>query len=433
MVCSGEAAMTVSADAVFAKIRWRILPLLTVCYFIAFIDRVNVSLAALSMNQELHFTPVIYSWGAGIFFFGYFLFEVPSNLILERIGARVWIARIMVTWGILSILMATVRGPTSFYVIRFLLGAAEAGFYPGIMLYLTYWFPQHERARVTAWFFVAAPIASALGGPISGALLGLQLASLHGWQWLFIVEGAPALILGVVVWAVLRDRPDDAPWLTAPEREVLAAKLAADRAARANPKHLTLWQGLREPRILLLSAIYFGCVAGNYGLTFWLPQIIKGFGASNFQTGLIFALPYALGAVALILWSMHSDRTGERIAHVVIPLALVTAALLLSSQLTSPAAMMAVLCVAGIGIFANVPPFWTLPTSVTVGTGAAGGIALVNSIGNLSGFLAPYLIGVLKESTGGFGIPLAVLAIFPFAAMILTLRIRRLQPAPTGG
>jgi MFS transporter, ACS family, tartrate transporter len=421
------------ATRVFAKVRWRILPLLTLCYFIAFIDRVNVGFAALGMNHDLGFTPVVYSWGAGIFFFGYFLLEVPSNLILERIGARIWIARIMVTWGILSMAMAAVRGPVSFLTLRFLLGVAEAGFFPGIMLYLTYWFPARERARVTAWFFLANPIASAVGGPISGALLGLHLAGLSSWQWLFIFEGAPAVILAVVVWAMLRDRPDTAEWLTPAEREVIASRLAADHATRATPTHLTLRQGLSEPRILLLSAIYFGCVGGNYGLTFWLPQIIKEFGVSNFQTGLIFALPYVIGTLAMILWSMHSDRTSERIAHVVIPLALLIAALLASSQLSSPVWTMVVLCGAGIGIFSNVPAFWTLPTSITVGTAAAGGIALVNSIGNLSGFLAPYLIGVIKDSTGSFRIAFAVLAILPFTALILTLLVRRLQPAPVSG
>jgi D-galactonate transporter len=425
--------MTATADAVFARVRRRILPLLTVCYFISFIDRVNVGFAQLGMKQDWGLTPGIYGLGAGLFFIGYFVFEVPSNLILERIGARVWIARIMVTWGILSMAMAAVGGPLSFYVLRFLLGVAEAGFFPGIVLYLTYWFPARERARATAWFFVANPIASAVGGTISGALLDLRLADLHGWQWLFLIEGAPAVILGVIVWVVLRDRPDDARWLTGPERELIAAELAADRATRTSPGHLSLWRGLREPRILLLSAIYFGCIAGNYALTFWLPEIIKGFGVSNFQTGLLYAVPFTIGAIAMILWSLHSDRTGERIAHVVIPLAVVTAALLASSQVSSPVPTMAVLCVAAIGILANTPPFWTLPTSITVGTAAAGGIALVNSIGNLSGFLAPYLIGVIKDRTGSVHNAFALLAILPFAALILTWQIRRLQPAPTSG
>jgi MFS family permease len=422
--------MTPITEAAFARVRRHVLPLLTLCYFVAFIDRVNVGFAALSMNADLGFTPVIYSWGAGIFFLGYFVFEVPSNLILERVGARLWIARIMITWGIVSMAMAMVRGPISFLALRFLLGVAEAGFFPGIMLYLTYWFPAPERARVTAWFFVANPIGSAVGGAISGALLGLHLGGLSSWQWLFLLEGVPAVALGVVVWAVLRDGPDDAPWLPATERAALATVLIADRQARANPRHLSLRDGLREPRILLLSGIYFGCVAGNYGLTFWLPQIIKEFGLTNFQTGLLNALPFAIGAGVMMLWSQHSDRTGERIFHVAIPLALVTAALVASSQLASPVAMMAVLCVAGIGIFANTPPFWTLPTSVTVGTAAAGGIALVNSIGNLAGFLAPYLIGVIKDSTGSFRIALGTLAILPLAGMILTLWLRRLSPAP---
>jgi MFS family permease len=421
--------MSAPATAVFAKLRRRILPLLALCYFVAFVDRVNVGFAQLGMKQDLGFSPVTYSWGAGIFFFGYFLLEVPSNLILERVGARRWIARIMVSWGILSMAMALVQGPASFYAMRFLLGAAEAGFFPGVILYLTYWFPASERARVTASFFLASPIASAVGGPISGALLGIHWAGLHGWQWLFVLEGAPAVIIGAIVWTRLRDRPDDAPWLTAAERDVLAAELAADLRARAVSTPLTLWQGLTQPRILLLSAIYFGCVAGNYGLTFWLPQIIKGFGVSDLETGLLYGLPFAIGTAAMLVWSAHSDRTGERIAHVAAPLLLVAASLLVTSQLQSPVWTMVFLCLAAVGIFANVPTFWALPTQIMVGTAAAGGIAFVNSLGNLSGFAAPYLIGLLKDRTGSFSVALAALAIFPIGAMLLMLPLRnRLRP-----
>jgi MFS family permease len=387
---------------------------------------VNVGFAALGMNKELGFDPGVYGWGAGIFFIGYFLFEVPSNLVLERVGARRWIARIMVTWGIISIAMAAVRGPTSFYVLRFLLGAAEAGFYPGVVLYLTYWFPQAERARVMAWFTLANPIATVIGAPISGAILSTAgFSGLRSWQWLFVLEGAPAVILGVVVWVVLRDRPSQAAWLTTEDREVIEARLTADREARAIQKPLTLWQGLSQPRILLFGAIYFGCIAGNYGLGFWLPQIVKAFGVTNFQTGLISALPYAFGAVAMMIWGAHSDRTGERIGHVAWPLLLVTASLVVCSQLTSPVWTMVFLCLAGIGIFANTPPFWTLPTAVMTGTAAAGSIALVNSLGNLSGFVAPYLIGSIAGRTGSFRTGLAALAILPLTSMILTLRLGR--------
>jgi ACS family tartrate transporter-like MFS transporter len=409
------------------KVKKRLIPLLMLCYFVSFIDRVNVGFAALSMNRDLGLDPAVYGWGAGIFFLGYFIFEVPSNVLLERFGARLWIARIMISWGIISMGMALVRGPSSFFALRFLLGAAEAGFYPGVVLYLTYWFPAEERGRVMGWFTLANPISTVFGAPISGAILGAagSFAGLRTWQWLFLIEGAPAIVMGIIVGIFLTEKPSQAQWLTAEERESVARRIAADEATRAIKRNLTLWEGLVNPQILLFGAIYFGCIAGNYGLSFWLPQIIKSFGLSNFETGLVAAIPYACGAVGMMLWSAHSDRTGERIAHVALPLLLAGVSLLICSQLHNPVLTMVFMCFAGIGIFANTPPFWTLPTSLMTGKAAAGGVALVNSLGNLSGFILPPLIGWIRESTGNFSSSLAALAAVPIGSMALTLWLGR--------
>ena len=417
------------ADAearVFKKVRGRLVPILMLCYFVAFLDRVNVGFAALQMNRDLGFGPAVYGWGAGVFFIGYFLCEVPSNVILELKGARVWIARIMISWGLVSMANALIRGSTSFYVLRFVLGAAEAGFYPGVILYLSAWFPSAERARVFGWFTLANPAAAVLGGPLSGAILSSpEWLGLRSWQILFLVEGMPAVVLGWVIWRFLDDRPSEARWLGEGERALLARRVAEDAARRTYQQRLTLWQGLGNPRVLLLGAVYFGCIAGNYGLSFWLPQIVKAFGVTNFQTGLIAALPYGFGAAAMVLWSQHSDRTGERTWHVVLPLLLASAALLAGSRLTNPVLTMALMCLAGMGIFANTPPFWTWPTSLMGGVAAAGGIALVNSLGNLSGFVAPFAIGAIKRRTGSFHLGLAVLGTMPLLSALLMLLLAR--------
>jgi ACS family tartrate transporter-like MFS transporter len=427
--------MTDEESRVLKKVEKRLIPLLMLCYFISYIDRVNVGFAALSMNRDIGLDPVVYGWGAGIFFLGYFVFEVPSNVILDRIGAHLWISRIMISWGIVSMAMAAVRGPTSFYVLRFLLGVAEAGFYPGVVVYLTYWFPTEARAKVMSWFTLANPISTVIGGPISGGILGAagSFGGLRTWQWLFLIEGAPAVMAGFLVLFFLKDRPSQAQWLTPRERETVENAVREDQARRVFQKKLTLWQGLTNPHVLLLGAIYFGCIAGSYGLAFWLPQIVKGFGVTNFQTGLIAALPYACGAVAMVLWGAHSDKTGERIWHVALPLLLTGTSLLVVSQLHDPVWTMVFMCLAGMGIFANTPPFWTLPTSLMLGTAAAGGVALVNSLGNLSGFVAPYMIGWIRNSTGSFQPGLAALAAMPVASMILTLWLgRRSRRQPTG-
>ncbi|UTD25931.1 MFS transporter [Bradyrhizobium sp. WD16] len=411
--------------ATISAISRRIIPFLVLAYFLAYLDRVNLGFAALTMNAELKFSPIVFSWGAGIFFIGYFIFEVPSNIILHKVGASRWIARIMVTWGVISALMATVGGTSSFYVLRFLLGVAEAGFFPGIILYLTYWYPAEYRARILAAFAIAVPVSTVIGAPISGYMLGLDgVAGLRGWQWLFILEGVPSIVLGIVTWFFLTDRPAAATWLSAPQKAWLAGRLAREEAARAAAHPMSLGQAMSSPKVLVLSLVYFGFVGALYGMQFWLPQIVKAFGLSNVETGFVTAIPYLFGSIAMVLWGRHSDRTRERVWHVALPLFLTAIALAASSTLGNPTATMVALTVAAIGVFCTFALFWTLPTAFLSGTAAAGAIALINSIGNLAGFGGPYLIGWVKESTGSTETGLLVLAILPLVAGILVVLLR---------
>jgi MFS transporter, ACS family, tartrate transporter len=404
-------------------ISMRLIPFLVMAYFFAYLDRVNLGFAALTMNADLKFSPTVFAWGAGIFFIGYFIFEVPSNLALERFGASRWIARIMVTWGIISTLMATINGEWSFYILRFLLGVAEAGFFPGIILYLTYWYPAEYRGRFLAAFVVAVPMSTVIGAPVSGLLLGLNGAmGLKGWQWLFVIEGIPSVLLGIVTWFYLTDRPEKAEWLNAEQKAWLASKLQAENAAKQATGHLSLGQVLSSPKVIALSLIYFGYVGAVYGMQFWLPQIVKAFGLTNAQTGFVTAIPYLFGTIAMILWARHSDATRERVAHVGGPLLLTAVALGVSSYITDPTTTMIVLTVAAIGMFCTFAVFWTLPTAWLSGTAAAGAIALINSIGNLAGFGGPYLIGWVKETTGNTSTGLLVLSLLPLAAGLLAFR-----------
>jgi D-galactonate transporter len=401
-------------------ISWRLIPFLVLAYFFSYLDRVNLGFAALTMNADLKFSPLVFAWGAGIFFIGYFIFEVPSNLALERFGASRWIARIMVTWGIISAAMAMVSGEMSFYVLRFLLGVAEAGFFPGIILYLTYWYPAEYRARFLAAFAIAVPVSTVIGAPISGLLLGLDgMMGLKGWQWLFILEGIPSILLGIVTWFYLTDRPEKADWLTAEQKAWLKAKLDSEIATKQAAQHLTLGQALSSPKVITLSLIYFGFVGALYGMQFWLPTIVKAFGLTNAQTGFVTAIPYLFGTIAMILWARHSDATRERVAHVGGPLLLTAAALAASSYISDPTITMIVLTFAAIGVFGTFAVFWTLPTAWLSGTAAAGGIALINSIGNLAGFGGPYLIGWVKDATGSTSNGLLVLSLLPLVAGLL--------------
>ena len=358
--------------------------------------------------------------GAGIFFIGYFIFEVPSNLALKKFGASRWIARIMVTWGLISALMSLASGEWSFYALRFLLGVAEAGFFPGIILYLTYWYPAKYRARFIAAFAIAVPVSTVIGAPVSGLLLGLDGATgFKGWQWLFIIEGVPSILLGIVTWFYLTDRPERASWLSAEQKAWLASKLDAEIAAKQAVKHMTLGEALTSPKVLMLSLIYFGFVGALYGMQFWLPQIVKAFGLTNAQTGFVTAIPYVFGTIAMILWARHSDASRERVFHVGGPLLLTAFALAVSSYISSPVMTMVVLTVAAIGVFCTFAVFWTLPTAWLSGTAAAGAIALINSIGNLAGFGGPFLIGWVKEATGHTSTGLLVLSVLPLIAGLL--------------
>ncbi|GAC1339962.1 MAG: MFS transporter [Acetobacteraceae bacterium] len=417
------------------RIAWRLLPLLILAYFISFLDRVNVGFAAIQMNKDLGFTATVYGWGAGIFFLGYFLLEVPSNLALERFGARVWIARIMVTWGIISALMAFVTGIWSFVAMRFLLGAAEAGFFPGIILYLTYWFPSEYRARIVGMFMVAIPISSFLGSPVSGALLNLSGLGLRGWQWLFIIEGLPAVLMaGAVLW-LLPDRPAQARWLPAAERDWLTRQLDAEAARSALKVRPPLWQVLRDKRVLLFAAIYAGSTGSSYGLTLWTPQIIKGYGLGNFETGLLNSIPYGIACVAMVLWGRHSDRVGERRWHLALAFLLLTVGLLGGTVLSGLAPLVGALTVAAAGVYMLKGPFWALATEHLSPVTAAASIAAINAIGNLAGFVGPYAIGAIKDATGSFELallPLVGLALLAAGLSLVPGRTRLPTPAPAG-
>ena len=418
-----------------AKVSARLVPFLMLCYFVAYLDRVNVGFAGLTMRKDLALSNAAFGLASGIFFLSYFVFEVPSNLFLHRFGARKWIARIMLTWGLVSGADAFVQGEYSFYLVRLLLGAAEAGFFPGIIFFLTLWFPGVYRGRIVAWFMAAIPASSVIGAPVSSLLLYLDgVGGLKGWQWLFVVEAVPALILSVVVFFYLTDRPADATWLAPDERRWLSDRLAAEERQRMAAEHISVGQALRDWRVLTLALVYFGGVATNYGIGFWLPQIVQSFGGlSKFQIGLITAIPYAVGTVTMVLWGRHSDRRMERKLHVAIPLAVAAVGIALAGLVSDPLIKMVLLSIAGFGVFANLPVFWTLPAAFLSGAGAAAGIAIINALGNLAGFVGPYAMGWIKDSTGSFGgglLLIAALALIGCIAVLLLRHDTRLETAP---
>jgi ACS family tartrate transporter-like MFS transporter len=380
------------------------------------------------MNKDLGFSPTVFGFGAGIFFLGYFLFEVPSNLVLDKVGARIWIARVMITWGLISGAMAFVQGPNSFYALRFLLGAAEAGFFPGIILYLSYWFPARQRAAVTAIFMAAAPLSTVLGSPVSGALLEMHgLLGLSGWQWMFIIEAVPALILGVIVLFYMTDRPEKAKWLRDDERNWLVTTMNAEAAKKAGTASHSVWRGLADPRVIALSLVYFGTSAGLYTLGIWAPQIIKEFGLSSLQVGFLNALPGIVAIVAMVLWARHSDRSGERTWHVVGACLLASLGLVLAGFAGSVLAVLLALTLVNIGISSAKPPLWSMPTLFLSGSAAAAGIATINSIGNLGGFVGPAMIGWIKDLTGSFQGGLFFVAALLVLSAVLTLVLARSQ------
>ncbi len=413
------------AGAILAKAAWRLIPIMCLMYVVSFLDRSNISFAALTMNSDLGFSPEVYGRGAGIFFLGYFLFEVPSNLALEKVGARAWMCRIMVTWGLLSMACAFVQGATPFFILRFALGAAEAGLYPGLILYMTYWFPQASRARFIAMFLAAVPAASVIGAPISGWLLGFE-GRLHGWQWLFLLEGAPSVLLGIAVLWLLPNRPDSASWLTAEEKQIITTRVAADRHDDVQGETLHgLWEMLADKRIWIFIIPDFSIVIGLYGLGLWMPQMIKALGFSNQETGFVVALPYIVAMIAMVGLGISSDRSGERVRHVAGAALAGALGLLGAALLHGSVAIILSFCLASAGIYAALAVFWTLPTTILRGMAAAGGLALLNSFSNLGGYFGPDLMGRLKQLTGNYTFGLEVLAGFLLLAAVSVLLIGR--------
>jgi ACS family tartrate transporter-like MFS transporter len=416
------------SQTTMARVRRRLIPFLFLLYVVAYLDRVNVGFAALDMNRDLGFSAAVYGLGSGIFFVSYTLLEVPSNLMLARVGAGLWIARIMLTWGLVSAAMAFVQDATAFYVLRFLLGAAEAGFFPGIIYYLTQWFPARERARAVALFMTGTAIAGVVGGPLSSLLLLLDGTwGLRGWQWLFVIEGLPAVLLAPVVWRQLNQLPATAPWLPEDERRWLIEALAAEQATRSDV-HGTVRAAFASPRLWALAAIYFCVVLAFYGVSFWLPQILQQLGtASSATVALISALPYVTAAVAMVLVGSHSDATGERRWHVAGPALIGALGFVMAATVpTSLGLSLAALSVAAMGVWSALGPFWALPTAFLTGRAAAGGVALVNSVGNIGGFVGPTLVGYVRDTTGGFAAGLWVLAagLVIGAAIVVWLPVR---------
>jgi MFS transporter, ACS family, tartrate transporter len=418
---SAGTGFTSEEERILTKVMWRIVPFLLLCYIVAYLDRVNVGVASLTMNQDLGISPSEFGWSAGLFFLGYFLAEVPSNLALQAVGARKWIARILISWGLLSAATAFAVGPVSFGAMRFLLGLGEAGFTPGVFLYFTYWFPARIRGRATAAFLLGIPIANILGAPLSSSLLALNgVAGLHGWQWLLILEGLPASILGFVCLFTLTDKPEQAKWLSGEERAWLTETLESERQAIAARHSSSLKDAFCNWRVLVCAAVNFCAIIGSVGLGLWMPQILKGFGFSVVTVGFLAAIPYICGAITMMLWARLSDGGGERSWFVASALLFGAASLIVCGYATSSALISIVaLCGAVIGIMCYQSTIWPIPSSFLTGSAAAGGLALIVSIGNLGGFVGPYLIGEIRQATGSFSLALISVAAFLILAAVL--------------
>lgn len=413
-------------EAVSLKIVRRLVPFIFLLYFVNQVDRVNVAFAALTMNKDLGLTAEMYGFGAGIFFIGYFLFEVPSNLIMHRVGARIWMLRIMLSWGLVSMGTMFIQGPMSFYVARVLLGLAEAGFVPGMFLYLAAWVPERHIGRATALFVLAGPLTTVLAGPLSAMLLELDGAlGLKGWQWMFLIEGAPAVLLAFATLRFLPDSPQDAAWLAQDEREWIVARIREQDAAAGQRGGRSLLHGLASPIVLLLSAIYVAMVVGLYGIAFWLPQIVRGIGFSNLQTGFVVAVPYALATLACVAWSRRSDRSLERRWNFALPCLLASAGLMGSALMGGGWLTLVPISVAVVGIWAALPVFWCIPGRYLGGVASAAGLAMINSVGNLGGFAGPYLVGWMRGGGSSFTTALVVLAAGPLVAGLLVVLLPR--------
>lgn len=408
-----DAASDIDADTLYKKVFWRFIPFLMLCFMAAYLDRVNVGFAKLQMLQDLKFSETVYGLGAGVFFIGYFLFEIPSNVIMYRVGARRWIARILITWGLISGTMLFVKTPTTFYILRFMLGMAEAGFFPGVILYLTYWFPVARRGRINALFMMAVPLSGVVGNPLTGWILQRfnQVGGWAGWQWVFFLEAIPSVLFGLIVLFRLDDSIEQASWLSPDEKRLLASNIAEDCQRKKTQSLVTV---LLLPRVWAMVIIYFGICMGMYGVGFWMPTIVRNSGVQDVALiGLLTTIPPIFTALAMVLNSTHSDRSGERRWHIAIP-CIVGAVGLATTGLTignTPLALLA-LTVGYAGTMAGAPVFWNLPTSVLGGVAAAAGIAMINSLGNLSGFVSPYLVGWLKDVTGSINSGMYILAFF---------------------
>ena len=424
-------APTVSLEiGTIRRVSWRLMPFLLLAYLICYIDRVNVGFAALQMNKAIGLDPKTYGLGAGIFFIGYFILEVPSNLALERFGARTWIARIMITWGLVSGGFALIGGPTSFLVLRFLLGAAEAGFFPGVILYITYWYPVRYRAIIVGIFMVAIPVAGLVGSPISGAILYLDgVLGLAGWQWVFVLEAAPAVLLGIASFIWLTDRPQHATWLTVEQRQWLITSMEAERRRAPRVSHESVWRVITNKYVLIMALVYSGAAGASSALALWMPQLVKSFGLTNWQTGLLNAIPFGIAAVWMLLWSRNSDRMGERVWHNALPLGWMVLAMLGTfAAIGSLWAMIPLLTLIAAGTYCSKGPFWALSSEWLGAASAAAGLAQINALGNLSGFIFNYLIGWIQAETGSFPLALMPIAIVSALGTLSVLIIGRRQP-----
>jgi ACS family tartrate transporter-like MFS transporter len=426
----GDTATTASSlleERAIRKVTWRLIPFLMLLYLVAFLDRINVGFAALTMNRDIGLTSQMFGLGSGIFFLGYFVFEVPSTVILHKVGVRFWIGRVMITWGLVSVAMAFTQGPISFYVLRFLLGLAEAGFFPGIILYLSYWFPSNHRSAVTAMFMAAAPAAGFIGSPVSAALMQLNGAlGLRGWQWLFLLEGLPALVLGFITFRFLTDRPAVAAWLSQDEREWLSSAIEQEESSIKDPRSHSAWRTLADWKVLALSLAYFGTSAGLYTIGFWAPLIVKRLGFSVFNVGLLVAIPNLIAIVGMILWSRNSDRTKERYGHAAIACLIAAVGMALAARAGSSAFLaIAGLSLTAFGVSAAKPPLWCIPTTFFAGTAAAASIGLINSLGSLGGFAGPYMIGSANGISGNFtrGLYLVGGTLIVSAVTIILMRV----------
>ncbi len=421
-------------DATYRKVTWRLMPFLFLCYILAYVDRINVGFAKLQMQADLEMTDAVYGIGAGLFFIGYFFFEVPSNVILQRIGARRWIGPIMITWGVVSSATMFVRTSTEFYILRFALGIVESGFFPGVILYLTFWYTRRHRARMVAVFMSAIALSGVFGGPVSGWIMAAMqdAGQLRAWQWLFLLEGIPSVIVGIIALYFLDDNPAKAKWLTAAERNLLVWRLEQEESfkQRQGAAHNRLVDAFRRPIVWLFCLVYFGMVMGNYGVGFWLPQIIKDLITNDlWKIGLVSMIPWGVGALAMIYWGRRSDLKGERHWHIATA-AIVGSVAFAASGLPGihPALAIAALSFATAGVMASFSTFWALPADVLSGSAAAAGIAWINSVGNLAGYVSPFVVGHIRDSTGNMTYALLVLSFSLLMSALIVIALGRKMP-----